>query len=236
MVLPANKGLSAFAIKVIMVVFMIMDHLVVFFPNIFPIWFRYYGRIVAPTFAYLMTVALCHTRNRAKYISRLTAAGLVMFAGNLAMMHFWRGTNLELNIFFALAVSAALIDRAESLFKQRQWYMICINIALVAGLIYVAQFVEGGYIIPIMSAVFYFLRKDVFIMCAAYIAIAAAVAWHLNFMTYQHYQAFAVIPILLYSGKKGGDGQFSKWFFYIVYPLHIWAMYLVQYFMFFHGR
>ena len=35
---------------------------------------------------------------------------------------------------------------------------------------------------------------------------------------------FALIPILLYSGK---NGRGMKYFFYLYYPLHVYAIYLI---------
>ena len=36
---------------------------------------------------------------------------------------------------------------------------------------------------------------------------------------------FSVIPfILLYNGKRGKNTAFSKYLFYIIYPLHLWLL------------
>jgi hypothetical protein len=43
---------------------------------------------------------------------------------------------------------------------------------------------------------------------------------------------FAVIPLLLYNGKRGGgSARLNKWFFYIFYPAHIYALYILAYFL-----
>ena len=39
---------------------------------------------------------------------------------------------------------------------------------------------------------------------------------------------FCVIPLLaLYNGQRGKGGKFSKWFFYVFYPLHLLVLGLV---------
>jgi hypothetical protein len=43
---------------------------------------------------------------------------------------------------------------------------------------------------------------------------------------------FAAVPILLYNGKRGGGSpRFNKWFFYIFYPAHIYALYILAWFL-----
>ncbi|MGI6741180.1 MAG: hypothetical protein ACOX7C_06845 [Brevefilum sp.] len=39
--------------------------------------------------------------------------------------------------------------------------------------------------------------------------------------------ALVIIPILLYDGSRGRNDKFAKWFFYIIYPLHIWILNIV---------
>jgi hypothetical protein len=39
--------------------------------------------------------------------------------------------------------------------------------------------------------------------------------------------ALVIIPILLCDGSRGRNDKFAKWFFYIIYPLHIWILNIV---------
>ena len=223
-------GLSAFALKMIMVAFMVMDHLAYFLPHIFPFWFRYVGRIVAPTFCYLMTVSLRHTHDRGRYITRLVTAGLVMFAGSLALMYTLLGQPIVHNIFLSLALSAVLVDRVERAAQQKD--NLAANTFIIAALVVLCFYIEGSFLLPVMALVFYFMRGNKPAMLLVYLLAGTGVVLIAGMRSYQLLQVFAVIPIALYSGEKGRDSAGAKWFFYIFYPLHIWALYVIRHLFF----
>ena len=231
-------GLSAFALKLIMVVLMLGDHLAAFLPTYFPFELRYAGRLVLPTFTYLMTVSLCHTRDRRRFFLRLAIAGLIMLTGNNLLIWSLGGwPPITNNIFLSLAVSAGLIIAIERIIDGEGSAVL--NAVAAALLIYAGTFVEGGLLTPVMALVFYFLRGHRLAMCIVYIAVGWAFLHLSDFpltpvLHYQYYQVLAVIPVLFFSGRKGGSGgAFDKWFFYIFYPLHIWLLYFIRHVMFF---
>ena len=220
-------GLSAFALKLIMLVLMLGDHLVVYLPMHFPLELRYAGRLVLPTFTYLMTVSLCHTSDRRRFFLRMAIAGLIMLAGNMILSWALGGPEITNNIFLSLAVSAGLIISIERIIDGEGNAIL--NAVAAALLIYAGTFVEGGLLTPVMALVFYFLRGHRLAMCIVFIAVGWAYVDMGNFLPMQHYQFLAVLPILLYNGRKGGGaGAFDKWFFYIFYPLHIWWLYVIR--------
>jgi len=220
-----------------MTVLMLGDHLVFFLPQHFPIELRYVGRLVLPTFAYLMTISLAHTRDRLRFFLRMAIAGLIMLAGNTILWQIMGGApfpQITNGIFLSLAVSAGLIIAIERIIKDEGYAVL--NALAAALLIYAGTLVEGGLLTPVMALVFYFLREKKLAMCIVYIAVGWAFLYLAGgrLMPMQQYQAFAVIPVLLYNGQKGGGGgAFEKWFFYIFYPLHIWWLYIIRHLMFF---
>ena len=227
-------GISAFALKMFMVLLMVGDHLAYFLPWYFPFEFRYAGRLVAPTFAYLMTVSLLHTRNRSGYILRLVFAGAIMLVGNTALIRLLGGPGIFNNIFLSLAIGAALIDRIERI--REGTGNLFLNLLIIILLLPASLHVEGLFLIPAFALAFYFLRGNKLLMCLGYILFGGAVVIFFGLMPHQHLQVLALVPILLYNGRKGGEraGPFaSKWFFYIFYPLHVWALYLIRHYMFF---
>ena len=225
-------GLSAFALKLIMTVLMLGDHLVFFLPMHFPIELRYAGRLVLPTFAYLMTISLSYTRDRLRFFLRMAIAGLIMLLCNTILSWALGGPEIVNGIFLSLAVSAGIIIAIERIITGEGNAIL--NAVAAGLLIYAGTFVEGGLLTPVMALVFYFLRGQRLAMCIVYIAVSWAYLEMARFMPFQIYQLFAVIPILLYNGQKGGGGgAFDKWFFYIFYPLHIWWLYIIRHLMFF---
>ena len=245
-------GLSAFALKMIMALLMLGDHLVFFLPMYFadipvlaairefgrpvltpfPLQLREFGRLVLPTFAYLMTVSLSYTRDRLRFFLRMAIAGLIMLAGNWILSLALGGPEINNGIFLSLAVSAGLIIAIERIIKNEGYAIL--NALAAALLIYAGTFVEGGLITPVMALVFYFLRGQRLAMCIVYIGVSWAYLEMADFMDIQIFQLWAIVPILLYNGQKGGSGgAFDKWFFYVFYPLHVWWLYVIRHLLFF---
>lgn len=244
---PKTGVFSAFALKLMMAAFMLLDHLYYFLPQGgFPIWFTMLGRLVAPTFCFLMTESLYHTRDRARYIRRLWTAGIAMFGGSLLLMTVvstltGRLSVLSNSIFLSLAVGAVLVDRLERIAQNG------LNLsdgAVILLMALVGLLVEGMYLIPILSLIFYFLRDRKALMALAYLLVGSLVVrllvgvssadpryafelFGLRLHT-QYLQVFALVPILLYNGTPGWRSGFSKHFFYVFYPLHVWILYLAS--------
>ncbi|MGL5149262.1 MAG: TraX family protein [Clostridium sp.] len=76
--------MNSFLLKIIMVIFMFIDHVGYFLPNI-PIEFRYVGRVVLPVFAFLMVEGYVNTKNRENYLKRLVIGAQIMSIGNIIL-------------------------------------------------------------------------------------------------------------------------------------------------------
>ena len=46
-------------------------------------------------------------------------------------------------------------------------------------------------------------------------------------ITLQEWAVLAIIPIALYSGEKRSENKALQWAFYMFYPAHILALYLI---------
>lgn len=147
---------------------------------------------------------------------------------------------LENSIFLSLAVSAVVVDRLERL---KEGFHIR-HMALIIGMLLTSLLLEGAFLLPMMAVIFFFLRDRKALMSVTYL-IGSFLAVYLlmglsgsnPYYTFQllgqklhtqYLQAFALIPILLYNEKPGPRTWFSKWFFYLFYPLHIWVLYLIS--------
>ncbi|MDR0684625.1 MAG: conjugal transfer protein TraX [Spirochaetaceae bacterium] len=94
---------------------------------------------------------------------------------------------------------------------------------------------EGGFALVFMGVAFYILRKYRLAQAAVVLAVSAFI-WYSSKDSagagdFQWLMAFAVIPMLLYNGKRGRGG---KYFFYIFYPAHIYLLYCAAWFL--NGR
>lgn len=103
---------------------------------------------------------------------------------------------------------------------------------VVAELIPSVMLTEGGVFLVLMGLLFYLFRKNR--MSQAAMLIVMSLISFLISRGIQWLMIFAVIPILLYNGKRGGGnggrggGIGSKYFFYVFYPAHIYLLYTAE--------
>jgi len=113
--------MTAFTLKIIALASMIIDHLAVVFPDIFPFWFRGIGRLAWPIFAFLLAEGFQHTKSREKFVMRLLAFALISeFPYDIAM-----GNNINFlsntNIFYTLFLGGMAICLYERMKKKYEW-------------------------------------------------------------------------------------------------------------------
>jgi hypothetical protein len=101
------------------------------------------------------------------------------------------------------------------------------QILITAFLIIPNLFTGDGILMSeVLGIAFYYLRKWRWAQMAVLAAFSAfsfytAIGSGYNI---QWMQVFAIVPLLLYNGKRGKG---SKYFFYIFYPAHIWGLYAI---------
>ncbi|MDR1024750.1 MAG: conjugal transfer protein TraX [Treponema sp.] len=90
--------------------------------------------------------------------------------------------------------------------------------------------VEGGLVLILIGVSFYLLRRFRPAQIALLVVISAF-SWYSSRNTpgnVQWLMVFAIIPMILYNGKRGRGG---KYFFYIFYPAHIYLLYCAAWFL-----
>jgi len=244
-----KKYFTAFDLKVLAVVLMLLDHIGKYLPTYLPgnldLYFRYAGRIVAPIFFYLAVESYFHTRSKKKYIFRLYLAALVMAIGNIILesivkneFHPASFVSVDQNIFLAIAIGISILaafdwEKTKNGFKK----ILPIATVYVLGIIFLLDIFNIFYTLfgLVMFCGAYFLRgsKYLFIVYSILpiaLLISEIVKYQGNFW-YYNYQWFvlAAIPfLLLYNGKRGHS---FKYFFYIFYGVHIWILYYLSFYL-----
>ncbi|MDL2233713.1 conjugal transfer protein TraX [Ruminococcaceae bacterium OttesenSCG-928-L11] len=218
--------LDGFTLKMIMAVLMLMDHLYFFLPG-WPFWFHQVSRVVAPMFAFFVAEGMVYTSNRAAYIGRMALFGGVMLAADVVLFMIF-GAYPPNTILISLAITAALIACIDKLREdattRRPLYLLA-----VVGLVLLSLFFEGMFICQLTGLVCYYLRSRKGLMCIVYVAVSMAfLAMQGMAASVQALMIFAVIPFLLYNGKRGLNNRFAKYFFYVFYPVHIWILFVVE--------
>ncbi len=133
--------MSAFALKIIASICMLIDHIGAVFPvPLTPAVFRLIGRIAFPIYAYLIAEGCKHTKNKNKYLLRLGIFAIISeIPFDLAFMqyqtHDFQRLNInffyQTNVFYSLFLGAACICVYESLKTKRQPWIALIPLIIV---------------------------------------------------------------------------------------------------------
>ena len=248
-----GKGMDSFTLKLIALCFMILDHLHthLWFYATWPQWLSIVTRFVSPLFLYLMVEGFYHTRSRKKYLIRLFVAALIMMSGNIAINLTFHNVSSSTgkytyfsltgpnNIFLTLALLFALVWCLENV-KSRKKRIPNILLALLFA--FLCLFSEGGVVMLPMAVIIWFFHEKKSMQCifiGAYclvLLIHALISYTGNSTLYSYlcfdneWAMFLVIPfILAYNGKRGVNTLFSKYMFYVIYPVHIWILMIVNF-------
>ncbi len=233
--------MSGFALKVIAILAMLIDHLgatVFDAPEFFMM--RFIGRITFPVMCFLIVEGFHHTRDRKKYLINLSAFALISevpfdlaFNGKLF-------DPLSQNVFFTLALGLGVLYSYDKLKNNSPMQLGCtvalfalgdllstdygsMGIALIFAL-YILRDVPFGTEIAIGGAALIYLME---------ITIGDATNVYLNLGS-NPVQAMMIITlplIKLYNGKRGGEflpKSVSKYAFYLFYPVHLLVIYAVS--------
>lgn len=245
-----KKTLNAYQLKVIALVFMIVDHLHTYlFYQTWPRWVSILPRFVSPLFLYLMVEGYHHTRSKKKYALRLFGAAAVMFAGNAAINIIFRNVDIFTgrftlysimqghNIFLTLGLLFVVVWTIDT-FRQSEKKWTNLILGTVCALLSLGS--EGGiYLLP-LAVVFvlcYQKKRQIYVFTALYclLLFLKALLSYLSGGTGDtlmgtlcfdaEWAMIFVIPFLLsYNGERGRNTPGSRWMFYVVYPLHLWIL------------
>lgn len=237
------KKINAFELKVFALIVMLFDHLREFFPHIFPIWIHPVSRVVSPIFAFLVVEGLFHTRNKLKYNLRLIGWAVFMQAGDTLINMALKSKEVAVtnNIFLTLALGLTIINLIEYS-KQKHFAKKLIILLVAIILIPLAPFTEGGISVIPFILITYFFRGNKKKQIIGYV-ILFLVLFSLSYAPYpttketidmlmfnSDFLFILAVPfILLYNGERGLNNKFSKYLFYVFYPLHLWGLAILKY-------
>ncbi len=213
-----KAGLSTFALKIIAVTAMIVDHIgKTFFPQY--VIFEMIGRIAFPIFAYLLTEGFLYTHDIKKYMIRM---GIFALVSEVPFDLVFSGAPLEFgtqNVFFTLFLGLIMLYFFRKLPIGTDRFL-CVVIFVLAGEL---LRVDYGGIGLLMIFWFYQYRER-----KTLLAVGIAMINILLVGPIQIWAVFALVPILLHNGHEGPK---MKWLFYGIYPIHLLVIYLVKIFL-----
>ena len=245
------KRFNAFQLKFFMAMLMVLDHLD-HIPEFLPPWwmeiFHVITRCVAPFFGYMAVEGFIHTRSRLKYNGRLFLWAGIMFAGNFGLNRLLNVDSLTVynNIFFTLAMGVLALNvwcypvKSEKISPK---VILALRILIAFPItVYACVAYEGSYSVVPFMLICYFLRNKVNIRNIA-ICVLSVLLFIPSFVIYPSMEetikmlmfnsdwlVFTAIPFMyLYNGERGPKTKFSKYFFYVFYPTHLWILALIGY-------
>lgn len=241
--------MNAFQLKLLMAALMVLDHLYKIPGLLSPtlvIVFHFLTRCVAVWFAYAAVEGFIHTRSRLRYNGCLFFWAAMMFLGNTLINTAYaaKGIVVTNNIFFTLATGVLMLNLLfyESPRRQEAGGLRLAAALLVAG---AGLFLtEGGLVIIPFMLISYVGRQRLRWRNLCYVALSAllligAILPPLPFASISqticyncHWFFISVLPFLyLYNGQRGPRHWAAKYFFYLFYPLHLWLIATIAYFV-----
>ncbi len=245
-------GLSRNMLKYIAIAAMVIDHTAhAFVPS--GSWLyvamRLIGRITAPVMFYAAAEGYHHTRNINRYMARLAIFAAVSY---FPFIFFLSGGSLSSLIFFRLNVIYTIFLGVTAVRIRREMKNPVVKTLLILGLFVLSMLgdhgVSGVLILLVFDYYYGSFKNQAFTYCIVVILSAGVIEIAVN-LFYQlaagqgaafrlgNFKDAAIslgklVPIVLlrfYNGQTGRGGRFSKWFFYIFYPLHLLVLGLAQF-------
>lgn len=246
---------NAFQIKFFMAMLMVLDHLDYIPHAIPPLWagiFHALTRCVGVWFAFMAVEGFLHTRNQLRYNCRLFVWAAMMFAGNhfLQILLAAKDIRINNNIFLTLAVGVLLLNvltHSIKVFGTPEPALVKWMRRLLALGVFIIGLVgtEGGMIVLPFMVITFFFRQHLLLRNVLYVvfAVLLAVPSLCSAFSYQEpaviidmilfnsdWMFVSVLPFLyLYNGERGKKTVFTKYFFYVFYPLHLWVIAVIGY-------
>lgn len=218
-------------LKYLAVVAMLIDHIgMMYIPITTPLGAtcRIIGRLTAPIMCFFLAEGYEHTRSKFKYGTRLFVFALVA-QPFYAYAHGNTILDTDFNMIFTLFLSFLVLLCFEKIDN------IFLRFAAVVVLIYLSGYGDWGVTAPLWVLGFYCFKKSnsktlicysaiaaFWILRAIYNCINIGFPWYFELCQLGLFM-FPFI-FLCYNGEKGGGGRFSKWFFYVFYPLHLFIL------------
>ncbi len=239
--------LNGNTLKFIACITMLIDHAgLILFPD-FAI-FRIIGRISFPIFAFMIAEGCRYTKNKLKHFLMIFGLGVIC---QLAYVVTDVSSGLSyMNILITFSFSVITIYCLQLFKKQifsenkRGWRILgsaALFVCAVVGVYVFNEFIQLDYgfcgaMLPVFASLFMFepdtesetcKKLDKNIIHALCLLVGLVLLFFESVNTFRFYALIALIPLLLYSGKRGKLN--TKYFFYIFYPAHLVVIYGIDF-------
>ena len=237
--------ITSASLHIMAMIFMLCDHL---WGTIVPgnDWLTCIGRISFPIFAFMIVEGYFHTSNLKKYAGRLFVFALISeIPFNLAL-----GSGIfypiHQNVLWSFLISLGLIHwnekakKSGKLWKRLAVGTVSVVLGYLVGILTMVDFYHAG-VLTVLA--FYFFRgRKWYNYLGQFVTL-----WYINiemlvgysymieimgkkyFFARQSFAMLALVPIWLYSGRRGYHSKAFQYFCYWFYPVHLLVLGLLKF-------
>lgn len=238
-----EKGLNRDEIKYIAALTMLLNHVAtIFLPdgNILTEVLIHIGYFTAVTMCYFLVEGFAYTRAKKRYAMRLAAFAVISeIPYCLAFTEEGILAFCGMNMLFTLLLCFFILFSLE---KISNWVLKGI---VVAGLVLLSTISDWALLAPAFTLLFYWAKGETEKTKTAF-GISALLFGLVNFTggigrfsigtnllytlaSMASIVLAGIVIVYLYNGKRAEKGKaFSKWFFYLFYPLHLLILGIVR--------
>ncbi len=223
--------LNSNALKIIALITMTLDHAGLLLFGNMPLM-RIIGRIAFPLYAYMIAEGCRYTKNKKKYFLNVFLLGLLC-----QIVYFVADRSLDMCILITFSFSILIIYALQYAKKAKNifaWGIPALATAFSIAVCYGIPkfFPELGFsvdygIYGVAVPVFISLSDNRYIKLAL-TAFSLSLLANASSDT-QWFSLLALIPLFFYNGERGKAN--IKTFFYLYYPLHLAALWLIAMFI-----
>ena len=238
-----KMDLSAAALHILAMAFMLMDHL---WATLLPAqeWLTCVGRIAFPIFAFMAVEGYFHTHNLKKYLLRMLIFAVI---SEVPFDLMYGGTwfyPVHQNVIWTLMMGLVGIHLMETVRKKKSifvYILVSAIVVIVGGLLGTLSMVDYYGIGVLTVFIFYFFRgRKWWCLLGQMLALYWVNVELLGGLMYpirlfgmefelcqQGLALLALLPIWLYRGRQGYHSKPFQYFCYAFYPIHMLVIVLV---------
>ncbi len=186
------------------------------------------GRLTAPLMCLFVVEGYIHTKDVGRYLKRM-----LLFAAVSHFPYVWyfgypwyKYTSVIFTLFVGLLLLYMNGRVLHNVYAKTAFALLCLLLVYNA---------DWSYIAVLWIFALYLLRDRPWLRAGAFAAIGLLLYALPRFID-SDYKAFyvfgfliALVPMALYNGERGIKNWFTKWSFYVFYPLHLLILAVCKY-------
>lgn len=240
----AKKRFNQYQLRLIILLFLVFDHLHTIL-GYGPSYLQLLTAFARPLLVFFLIDTFNRGFSKKKYFKKVITFAIIVLLGNVIIsislnnisnQSGWRGIYSLLqgnNIFLTLSVFYLIMMLFDNI-KKNENKTLSIILAVILSIVSCAT--EKGYILlPVFLIMYFFWNNQKkltygIILWSSLLLIASLILVFakISAMTYDWAIIGVLLPIHFYTGRRGTHSLFSRWFFYILYPLHLWIFYIMN--------